>query len=1588
MVNIRNWRWLARAVMLCLLSLPIAVLASCEEQTSVPPVSISGGREVIYVGDSVELTAEFEPAEGAEYAYDWAVTEGSASVSGASSAKASVTAEAAGRIEVRLRLADRSDLTLYRDASVSFKAMPRISKDSSTIDLSDVLPELVSLKYDQDGGQIEWRLVEDGLSEEYAAWLSANVSISGSRMSLASGANPPEDDWFEVQAYRGGEPIEGARLQIALRHTHTFAENFTRSATEHWHAATCGHSDITTIPEKHDYDDDYRCYTCQYRHEHSWGEWEPDPADPSSHVRRSLCGHLPAEKAEHALTAANGYVCPYCGYAHAHSFEQGWSHDGQNHWHAALCGHDVRYGEQAHSYGPDWTCQTCGYAHEHEFDESKWVSGSSTHWRKAVCGHLSVRGSEAEHNYDSGWDCLDCGYHHAHEWGGLENDAEGHWRRAVCHPDVTTAKEPHQLGADYVCAECGWGHEHSFSDSEWESGELTHWRPALCGHDVRSEEAAHDWGGWATTLQPTCVSDGERQRICQTCGRAEVETVQATGLHSWGEWQVTAAEGCVSAGEERKECSVCHASEVRARQALGHDWAVALSSDADGHWRECSRCDAVCDEAAHSFGDWQEEQAATCEQGGSEKQVCEDCGYVEHRATEALGHNWGAQQVLSAATCTQAGSWQQTCSRCQAVDGPHAAAALGHDWSEAWSSDGQKHWHACSRCDERGSEAAHSFGAWQTSVAATCEQAGGEVRSCSVCLLQEQQATQALGHDLAWQGDEDEHWQECRREGCDYATSKQAHSYDEDGLCSSCGRRDPSVPLPGVFTINSNGDKVRFSLGNLYWDGSAFGIEAYQYDYRTWGGSAAVASGAPAITSEGGTGLFNWSRIVERTYAESLDSAGDSATDTFALAKTPDHESAVEGFDILTKDEWAYLIGSSAVRSGKYGLATITGVNGTAGVPGLVLLPDSWALPAGCSFTSGSGGGWTTNTYSVAQWQSMETAGAVFLSAPGLRSGANVSSVGSYGGYWSATPKAGNASYAYDLIFGTGYVQTFSDGGRPYGQPIRMVERVHEHSFSSNWSSDDERHWHESACGHDVRADEGDHSFADGLCSVCGRRDPSAPLPGVFSVSASDKIRFSRGNLYHVGADAASGWGFEACQYDYRSWPTASNNAIIDGAHLQTPSGSTGMFYWTKGAAGSFAQSFTSEGSSAVDDVFFANSDASVIGSEWSCLSCDEWDYLLWYRSGAAQKQGHATLQVGNGIVGFVLLPDFWELPAGCSFESGCDDGWSTNTYGLSEWLLMEEAGAVFLPAAGSRSGSSVYPSGNGNYWTTSPSEDDPNCVWYVSFASGDIYTYDDSGRNAALSVRLVQRVGRFVSKEFTVDSSGGKVQFVGGNLYWNGSSFATENNQYDYRTWNSSIAVINGASATTSSGNTGLFYWSRIMDRTYVQSFVGTGDASSDTFALAKTSAHEAAIEGCDILTRNEWSYVIGTSAARNGKNGLATITGVNGTTGVPGLVLLPDSWTLPAGCSFTATKSNWTTNTYSAFEWFKMEQAGAVFLPAVGTRNGATANNAGSVGYYWSASPNASGASDLGFCSGYVGVNNSEERSYGRAVRLVQRI
>ena len=140
----------------------------------------------------------------------------------------------------------------------------------------------------------------------------------------------------------------------------------------------------------------------------------------------------------------------------------------------------------------------------------------------------------------------------------------------------------------------------------------------------------------------------------------------------------------------------------------------------------------------------------------------------------------------------------------------------------------------------------------------------------------------------------------------------------------------------------------------------------------------------------------------------------------------------------LTHDEWYYLMKTRTGASSKYGAAKVNGITG------MILLPDEFTLPSGLTFNSGVADGsfgyqyyQTKNSYSAEEWGRMESAGAVFLPAAGVRLDTTVKYAGMYGYYWSSTQR--DSKYAYDLYFHSGYLNTGSYYSRGSGRSVRLV---------------------------------------------------------------------------------------------------------------------------------------------------------------------------------------------------------------------------------------------------------------------------------------------------------------------------------------------------------------------------------------------------------------------------------------------------------------------------------------------------------------------------------------------------------------------
>ena len=223
-------------------------------------------------------------------------------------------------------------------------------------------------------------------------------------------------------------------------------------------------------------------------------------------------------------------------------------------------------------------------------------------------------------------------------------------------------------------------------------------------------------------------------------------------------------------------------------------------------------------------------------------------------------------------------------------------------------------------------------------------------------------------------------------------------------------------------------------------------------------------------------------------------------------------------------------------------------------------------------------------------------------------------------------------------------------------------------------------------------------------------------INGKFSVSGTKKVYFSKSNLRY----ASSKWSFFDHQYDCYSSYNANTWDMFGWSTSKSSYGKT-----TSTTAATYQGSFVNWG--------------NVIGSGWSTLSRAEWTYLFKTRGSAAKKYGYATV---NGVNGIIILPDAFVDPnknngSNAFAGSTTTKGWNANVYTSANWALMEANGAVFLPAAGSRYGTTVG-GGIGYYWSSTSK--DTNNAYDVCFASEDLYFDSEfSVRSKGMSVRLVR---------------------------------------------------------------------------------------------------------------------------------------------------------------------------------------------------------------------------------------------------------
>lgn len=299
-----------------------------------------------------------------------------------------------------------------------------------------------------------------------------------------------------------------------------------------------------------------------------------------------------------------------------------------------------------------------------------------------------------------------------------------------------------------------------------------------------------------------------------------------------------------------------------------------------------------------------------------------------------------------------------------------------------------------------------------------------------------------------------------------------------------------------------------------------------------------------------------------------------------------------------------------------------------------------------------------------------------------------------------------------------------------------------------------------------------------------GGSNTTVNLKGLFSVSGTKQVFFSKGNLqwtstgtHAVAGDgtAAGTWRFAEHQYDYVGDASSYGNVYVNAvksSNTLIASDYTGwidLFGWGTSGYDSKNPYMTSTtnssyGNGDANDIAGTNYDWGVynaisnggnVAGKWRTMTggneSEEWHYVLVTRSNtttnlpAGSNNGTANFvrATVNGVTGEILFPDNYVQPDGVTVTgssptyNGAYSSFAAFTVDVDNWEKMENAGAIFIPVTGYRTSTS-YTGAYLNYWTSThyTASGKTYRAYYANQNGVKSYTYSE--RSQGYAVRLV----------------------------------------------------------------------------------------------------------------------------------------------------------------------------------------------------------------------------------------------------------
>lgn len=290
--------------------------------------------------------------------------------------------------------------------------------------------------------------------------------------------------------------------------------------------------------------------------------------------------------------------------------------------------------------------------------------------------------------------------------------------------------------------------------------------------------------------------------------------------------------------------------------------------------------------------------------------------------------------------------------------------------------------------------------------------------------------------------------------------------------------------------------------------------------------------------------------------------------------------------------------------------------------------------------------------------------------------------------------------------------------------------------------------------------------YSDGIgLNISNRTFPEGAIKGLFTINNNgDQVYFSKGNLQYIGSVSTPYWKFADNQWEILGTTTGQNSTSqnvdrdlfgwgTSGYHDSSDPYNIHYQPWSSSTIGPESNPYNDFGygpsinmpspnlteSSANYDwgVYNSISNGGNVPNLWRTMSQEEWMYVINTRNTISGIR--YAKAIVNEVSGVIILPDDWvESNFSLNNTNMAGASYNSNTITALEWEnLFESNGAILLPAAGCRVGSSVDVRAFGIYYTSSYYNS--SISYQLWFSESVLYNATQYGRCNACSVRLVQ---------------------------------------------------------------------------------------------------------------------------------------------------------------------------------------------------------------------------------------------------------